>query len=97
MYGLHNSLLANEGQGDALADILVQASKMMTSSISCHAYIVSRSKANPDQIWVTEVWDSKESHDASLQDPEVRSLIARAMPILKEMPQPGQELDVVHL
>jgi quinol monooxygenase YgiN len=33
-------------------------------------------------IWITEVWDSKESHTASLTLPEVKAAIAKARPII---------------
>jgi quinol monooxygenase YgiN len=47
-----------------------------------YGYIGSM-KAQPDvTIRVSEVWGSKEQHDASLQFPEVKNAIARAMPML---------------
>ncbi|HEX5405115.1 MAG TPA: hypothetical protein VFX16_22775 [Pseudonocardiaceae bacterium] len=33
-------------------------------------------------IWVTEVWQSKEHHEASLRLPETQAAIAAAMPLL---------------
>jgi quinol monooxygenase YgiN len=33
-------------------------------------------------IWVTEVWDSKQHHDDSLQLPETQAAIATVMPML---------------
>ena len=35
-----------------------------------------------DSIWITEVWDAKESHAASLSLPAVQQAIARARPLL---------------
>ncbi|GAA0528798.1 hypothetical protein GCM10009533_30080 [Saccharopolyspora spinosporotrichia] len=32
--------------------------------------------------WVTEVWKSKEHHTASLELPEVKEAIGKAMPLL---------------
>ncbi|MER6073698.1 hypothetical protein ABT187_33665 [Streptomyces sp. NPDC001817] len=42
------------------------------------------SLADEDEVtvWVPEVWRSREHHDASLQLPEARAAIARAMPML---------------
>lgn len=45
-------------------------------------YIVFASDTDPDTVWVTEVWESKEKHDASLQLPETKAAIAKAMPML---------------
>ena len=33
-------------------------------------------------IWVTEIWESAERHEASLQVPETKAAIAKAMPML---------------
>jgi quinol monooxygenase YgiN len=33
-------------------------------AVGCQLYVVSVADAEPDLIWVTEVWDSKEAHDA---------------------------------
>ena len=45
-------------------------------------------------IWVSEIWDSAEQHQASLQLPETRAAIGRAMPMLTGQ-FTGQELIVV--
>ncbi|WP_123973063.1 putative quinol monooxygenase [Streptomyces sp. Ag109_O5-1] len=37
---------------------------------------------DPDTIVVTEVWESKEHHDASLRSPGAKEAIAAAMPML---------------
>ena len=93
-YGLHGKLQATEGKGRELADILLEASRLVLDG-SCHLYLVSLDEATPDAVWVTEVWDSKEEHDASLQDPAVRNLIGRAMPLIGEPPVQGQVLKVL--
>jgi len=43
---------------------------------------VATDPADADAIWITEAWDSKESHDASLTLPSVRQAIARARPLI---------------
>jgi quinol monooxygenase YgiN len=60
----------------------------------CRVYAVSVSESDTDIIWVSEVWDNKEDHDASLQLPEVKESIAKAMPMLTGE-FTGQELTVV--
>ncbi|MCC6261455.1 MAG: antibiotic biosynthesis monooxygenase, partial [Anaerolineales bacterium] len=35
-----------------------------------------------DSIWITEVWDSAESHRASLALPSVQQAIARGKPLI---------------
>lgn len=43
--------------------------------------------ADPDAIWVTEVWDSADSHKASLSLPSVKQTIARGKPLIAAFEQ----------
>ena len=38
--------------------------------------------ADPDGLWITEVWDNEESHRASLQLPAVQAAIAKGRPLI---------------
>lgn len=94
-YGLHGKLDAKEGQADKLAQILMQASELVSTAKGCHLYAISKDEAEPNAVWVTEIWDSKEDHDNSLEVDGVRSLIGQAMPLLDGQPQKGQELMIL--
>lgn len=94
-YGLHGKLTATQGNGDRLTSILLEASQLISTAKGCHLYIVSKDNSENDAVWVTEVWDSKEDHDNSLQVVGVKELISQAMPILKGRPEKGQELIVL--
>lgn len=79
MFGLIGKIRAVAGQRDALLAILLEGSAAMPG---CLSYVVAKDSADPDAIWITEVWESRESHRASLQLPAVRAAIARAMPLI---------------
>jgi quinol monooxygenase YgiN len=79
MYGLIGKMLAAPGKREELVAILMESTGEMPG---CLNYIVARDSKDENAIWISEVWDSKESHAASLQIPEVRAVIARAMPII---------------
>lgn len=79
MYGLIGKMTATEGQRDALIAILRDGIQGMPG---CLSYIVAKDPADEDAIWITEVWDSAESHKASLSLPAVREAIGRARPII---------------
>ncbi len=79
MYGLIGKMKAAPGQRDALVAILLEGTAAMPG---CRSYIVAKDATDADAIWVTEVWDSVESHQASLTLPAVRAAIAQARPIL---------------
>lgn len=69
------------GRGGEFAALLASGADRLRS-VGCQLYVVGLSDTDPDLVWVSEVWDSKEHHDASLQLPEVRAAIAKAMPLL---------------
>jgi len=48
----------------------------------CSQYTVAAASDDETTIWVTEVWESKDAHDASLQLPEVREQIGKARPLI---------------
>ncbi|WP_210485808.1 putative quinol monooxygenase [Rufibacter aurantiacus] len=94
-YGLHGKLTASAGNGEKLAAILLEAAQLVSTAKGCHLYLVSIDKTLEDAVWVTEVWDSQEDHDNSLQVPGVRELISQAMPLLAGKPEKGQVLEIL--
>ena len=48
--------------------------------------------ANPDALWITEVWDNRDNHMASLKLPAVQAAIAKARPIIAGF---GQRFETV--
>jgi len=79
MYGLIGKMNAAAGQRDALAAILLEGTQAMPG---CLSYIIAADPAEADALWVTEVWDSQASHQASLTLPAVKSAIARGRPLI---------------
>ena len=79
MYGMIGKMKAQPGQRAALVAILTQGSGTMPG---CLSYIVAEDLADADSLWVTEVWDSKAAHDASLALPAVKDAIQRGRPLI---------------
>lgn len=79
MYGLIGKMTVIPGQRDALITILLEGIKEMPG---CLSYIVAREPNDVNAIWITEVWDSAESHKASLELASVQAAIARARPLI---------------
>jgi quinol monooxygenase YgiN len=79
MYGLIGKMICVPGQRDAVLAILLEGTGGMPG---CLSYVVARDPSNADAIWITEVWDNKASHDASLSLPAVRAAITRAKPLI---------------
>jgi quinol monooxygenase YgiN len=67
------------GKRDELIRILRESAPEMPG---CFSYVVAKDAADENVIWVTEVWDSEASHDASLSLPAVKNAIPQAKPIV---------------
>jgi quinol monooxygenase YgiN len=79
MYGLIGKMTAVTGQRDALAAILLAGTDAMPG---CLSYVIATDPADPDALWITEVWDSPASHQASLALPAVKAAIAKGRPLI---------------
>lgn len=78
-YGLIGQLKAMAGKRSELLGYLTEGSVGMPGN---RLYLVAEDVSDPDSLWVTEIWDSKEAHSASLKLPSVQAAIAKARPIL---------------
>lgn len=79
MYGLIGKMRTAPGKRDAVVALLLEGTKDMPG---CRSYIVAHDPADADAIWITEAWDSKESHKASLALPGVQKAIGQARPMI---------------
>lgn len=79
MYGLIGKMNAVPGKRDELIEILLEGVSGMPG---CLSYVVAKDPADPDALWITEVWDRRESHEASLALPSVKEAIAKGRPLI---------------
>jgi quinol monooxygenase YgiN len=87
MYGLIGKFVAVDGKRDALITILLESTEGMPG---CLSYVVARDPADANAVWITEVWDSKESHRSSLGLPAVQAAITRGRPLIASF---GQQVE----
>lgn len=78
-YGLLGQMLAQPGKRAELVAALAEGTGEMPGNI---AYLIGEDSANPDAIWIVELWDSKESHAASLALPAVQEAIRKGRPLI---------------
>lgn len=81
MYGLIGKITAKDGRRDELIEILLEGASEMPG---CLSYIVSKDSQENEGIWVTEVWDSNESHKESLKLPSVQRAMKQGRPLILE-------------
>jgi quinol monooxygenase YgiN len=79
MFGLIGRIASVPGQRDALVKILLDGTDTMPG---CLSYIVATDPADANAIWVTEVWDSQDSHRASMQIPAVQAAMRAGKPLI---------------
>ncbi|WP_420136577.1 putative quinol monooxygenase [Sphingomonas sp.] len=79
MYGLIGQMKAVPGQRAALVEILLEGTASMPG---CLSYIIAEDKADADALWITEVWDSQQSHADSLKLPAIQAAIAKGRPLI---------------
>lgn len=79
MWGMIAKITLVPGKREEMIEILKESAAHMPG---CLNYVVAKDAADENTLWVTEVWDSMASHDASLSLPAVKSAIPRAKAIV---------------
>lgn len=78
-YGLIGQMIAQPGQRAALVAILAEGTGAMPGNMG---YVIGEDSANPDAIWIVELWADKEAHAASLKLPAVQEAIKKGRPLI---------------
>lgn len=90
-YGIIGQMKAVPGKRANLAAILLEGTAKMPG---CLGYLIAEDAKDPNALWITETWDSKASHDASLSLPAVRAAIEKGRPLIAGF---GQSIETVPL
>jgi quinol monooxygenase YgiN len=75
MWGMIAKITLLPGKRDEMIEILKESAAGMPG---CLSYVVAKDAVDENTIWVSEVWDSTASHDASLSLPVVKNAIPRS-------------------
>lgn len=79
LYGLIGQIIAADGERDRLIEILLSGTADMPG---CLSYVIARDPSNEDALWITEIWESRAAHEASLSLESVQAAIARGRPLI---------------
>jgi len=85
MFGLIVKMVAAPGKREELISLLLQGTD---ATPGCLSYVIASDASDADGIWITEVWEDKASHDASLSLPVVQKTIAAARPMIAAFNNP---------
>lgn len=85
MYGLINRFTAHAGQRDELARLMLAHEGPIPG---CLSFVVAHDPADPDALWITEVWESEAAWRASHEIPGVKDSIDLAVPLVAAWGEP---------
>jgi quinol monooxygenase YgiN len=86
-YGVIAHVSAQAGKRDAMIDGL----KGLIGMPGCINFVVAKDGKNPDAVWITEVWESKEAHDSALKTDQFKAAIGKAGPLMAGAPDQNNE------
>jgi len=64
--GRYVRMVAQPGQGGALAETLLRVAEGLRGAPGCELYVINASPDEPDTVWVTEVWSDEAASDRAL-------------------------------
>jgi quinol monooxygenase YgiN/mannose-6-phosphate isomerase-like protein (cupin superfamily) len=92
--GRYVKFTAQPNRGDELAALLLSATDSLRDAPGCELYVINRSAANADEIWVTELWLSQETLDARIEELETEAGRARVAEVMALLAGPPERIDV---
>lgn len=69
------------GKRDELVALLIERNESLTEA-GCLTYEVGVNQSEPDTVFVVELWETEEAHQASLALPQVQAAITEARLLL---------------
>ena len=81
----HVKVTVKPGKRDELIQQLQQLSaEVLTRASGCIYYLISTTE-EPDVVWISELWTSKEAKDAVAMKPESAKAMKELMPLIASM------------
>lgn len=79
-HGFHATLTARPGKGDEVVEFLLDAPSLTNDD--CVVFLVGRSAADPDVVYVTEGWTTADAHNTFFASEEAQKLVANLQTLL---------------
>ena len=79
MYGIIGKMIAYDDKRDELIAIMLDGTRDMPG---CLSYVIAKDLSEENALGITEVWEDKESHAASLSLDSVQKAIAKGKPLI---------------
>ncbi|MEU1393096.1 MULTISPECIES: antibiotic biosynthesis monooxygenase [unclassified Nonomuraea] len=91
-HGFHAAMTAQPGRGDDLVAALLAAPSLPDED--CVVFLVGRSAGDPDTVFVTEGWVSREAHARFFATERAQAFAAALQPLLAREAQYVDEIPV---
>lgn len=60
LHAQYTRFISRPGQREALKDVLMKTSRIVSGSDGCRLYIINEDTNHEDAIWLTEIWETEE-------------------------------------
>jgi quinol monooxygenase YgiN len=94
MVGRYVKMTARAGQGDVLAQIMLEVARSLHGTDGCILYAVNRVPDDPEAIWVTELWRDQGAIEASLAVLQTDAGRARLGEVTALLEGPPERIDL---
>lgn len=85
--GRYVRMVAQPGQGAALADALLRVADGLRTAPGCELYVINASADEPDTVWVTEAWVDEAASDRALSSDLSEAGIGEVLTLLAGPPE----------
>jgi len=93
-YLVHGVFKAKSGSGEELAKVMMEAGDLAKTLNGCILYAIGKKEADPDCIYVSELWEKKEDHENCILHPTMRSIVMEIQSIIDGHPKKEFDMDV---
>jgi quinol monooxygenase YgiN len=92
--GRYVKMTAKAGRGQELAQVLLAVAGSLTETPGCELYVINRSPAEPDAVWVTELWRSQQELDDALEALRTEAGQARLAEVMSLLDGAPERIDL---
>ncbi|MFF0607775.1 putative quinol monooxygenase [Nocardia tengchongensis] len=86
MFSVYGRVSALPNQRDAVIELINEAARACGDSGGLVAYSINAPIDDPNSVWVTQLWVSKDAHDATTHSEPVRAVSLRMVSLLAAPP-----------
>jgi quinol monooxygenase YgiN len=83
-YAQHAKMMVKSGKRDEVIQRLNEVIEILKRTPGCIYYLIGTTE-EPDVIWISELWDSKEAKDALGRSPETAKTMQELMPFVESV------------